>query len=404
MKDKRILLIFITVFIDLVGFGIIIPMNPYLAQAFGATPFQVGWLMSIYSLMQFVFAPLWGKLSDRFGRRPIILVSLFASGASHLGFAFAENFEMLFLFRLLAGVGGANLPVAMAYIADITEEKDRSKGMGLIGAAFGLGFVLGPALGGVFSDVGVSFGNTPPLGESFPAVVASLICFLNFIGAWFFLPESLLIRKKSNSFRGPIARLKNIYFTSRRSGLGFLYFIYFLTGFGLSFIEIPLFLFARARFDWTLTQASFGFAYIGVLMVFTQGYLIRKLLPKLGERKLLPVGLALFSLGVAGCGFAQSPWTMAPFVTFLAVGYGLCNPAITGSISLLSSKEAQGENLGVAQSLSALARILGPFLGGWAFQQVSMSSPFLIGGFVAFAGLLLSFGVLSKLNFDERKV
>ncbi|NCN41353.1 TCR/Tet family MFS transporter, partial [bacterium] len=151
LKDKRILLIFLTVFIDLVGFGIIIPMNPYLAKEFGASPVQVGWLMSIYSLMQFVFAPFWGKLSDRWGRRPIILISLTASTLSHFGFAFAESYMGLFVFRLLAGVGGGNLPVAMAYIADITDEKSRSKGMGLIGAAFGLGFILGPALGGFFS-------------------------------------------------------------------------------------------------------------------------------------------------------------------------------------------------------------------------------------------------------------
>lgn len=405
MKDKRIFLIFITVFIDLVGFGIIIPMNPYLAQEFGATPFQVGWLMGIYSLMQFVFAPIWGQLSDRFGRRPIILVSLLASSLSHLGFAFAESYEGLFIFRLLAGVGGGNLPVAMAYIADVTDEKNRSKGMGLIGAAFGLGFILGPALGGVLGDVGYQFGARPPFAGSFPAVVASLICFLNMIGAWFYLPETLTeIESKvvSPHFRGPLMRLSNIFWVSRKSGLALLYFIYFLSGFALSFIEIPLFLYVERKFDWTLSQASFGFAYIGLLMVFTQGFLIRKLLPLVGERTLLPWGLLLLAVGLGGCFFGETPWMMAPFITFLAIGYGLANPAITGSISLLSSKETQGENLGVAQSLAALARILGPVAGGLVFQNVSIAAPFLYGGAAAFLGFLLTFRVRVKLGSGER--
>ncbi len=404
MKDKRILLIFITVFIDLVGFGIIIPMNPYLAKQFGATPFQVGWLMSIYSLMQFVFAPIWGQLSDRFGRRPIILISLLASSLAHMGFAISESFESLFFFRLFAGVGGANLPVAMAYIADITDEKDRSKGMGLIGAAFGLGFILGPALGGVFASVGENLGSTPPLGASFPAVIASAICFFNMIGAWFYLPETYSAQRKDVpvQFHGPIARLKKILLAVRDSALGRLYFIYFLTGFALSFVEIPLFLFVEKKFNWTMAEASYGFAYIGLMMVITQGYLIRKFLPRFGEKRLLPIGLILFAIGLGGCFFAETPWMMAPFVTFLAIGYGLSNPAITGSISLLSSKSTQGENLGVAQSLSALSRILGPISGGWIFQKISISAPFLYGSVAALAAFFLSITILRKLGFADK--
>src|SRR6185312_15700921 len=190
MKDKRLLIIFLTVFIDLVGFGIIIPMNPYLAEAFGASPFQVGLLMSVYSLMQFIFSPFWGQLSDRVGRRPVILISLLGGAASHLGFAFATSFWALVLARSLAGLFGGNLSAARAYIADITPEKDRSKGMGLIGAAFGIGFILGPLIGYVFGRVGVHLGTLPPLGESFPALIAAFICFSNFLFAYFALPES----------------------------------------------------------------------------------------------------------------------------------------------------------------------------------------------------------------------
>lgn len=400
MKDKRLLLIFITVFVDLVGFGIIIPMNPYLAQKFGATPFQVGWLMSIYSLMQFVFAPLWGRLSDRFGRRPILLISLMASSVSHLGFAFADSFLWLFLFRLLAGVGGGNLAVAMAYIADITEKKDRSKGMGLIGAAFGLGFILGPAIGGFLGGVGEGFGHEPPFGGSFPALIASLICFLNMVGAWFYLPETHRLASSSEStttFYGPLKRLARVFWVSRKSGLGGLYFVYFCSGFALAFIEMPLFLYVELQFGWSLAQASFGFAYIGLWMVLTQGYLIRKFLPLMGEARLMPLGMALLACGLLGCFFAITPYQMAPFITLVAVGYGLANPSITGSISLLSPTELQGENLGVAQSLAALARILGPIGGGWAFQHFSIESPFLFGGLLAFVGFIFCFPLQSQI-------
>lgn len=404
MKDKRILLIFITVFIDLVGFGILIPLNPYLAKEFGATPLQVGLLMGIYSLMQFVFSPLWGQLSDRIGRRPVILISLLGASLAHLGFAFSTSYNLLFLFRLLAGVFGGNLAAAMAYIADITDEKNRSQGMGLIGAAFGLGFILGPALGGVFADVGYRIGPVAPFGGSFPAVIASAICFLNFLAAIGYLPETLPEssakrgREKKIEFRGPVSRLMKIYGVGRSSGMGILFLIYFLSGFALAFIEMPLFLYVQQEFQWSFSKASFGFAYIGLLMVFTQGFLIRKLIAKYGEKWVMPLGLLMLSLGLMGCALGSTPYLMAPFITLLAIGYGLANPSITGSISLLSPKESQGENLGVAQSLSSLARILGPVTGGYAFQVLFPVAPFLLGGVSALLGLLLCFMIMGKLR------
>ena len=185
MKKNALFVIFMTVFVDLVGFGIIIPLTPFLSRKLGATPFEIGALMTVYSLMQFLMSPFWGSLSDRLGRRPIILVSLLVSSLSHLGFAFSTTLVGLFLARMFAGIGGANISTAMAYIADVTDKKDRSKGMGLIGAAFGLGFVLGPFLGGFFGELGTHFGSEPPLGKSLAAVVASAICLFNFVIASF---------------------------------------------------------------------------------------------------------------------------------------------------------------------------------------------------------------------------
>jgi DHA1 family tetracycline resistance protein-like MFS transporter len=373
MKDKRLLIIFLTVFIDLVGFGIIIPLTPYLAKNFGASPFQVGLLMGIYSLMQFLCAPFWGQLSDRIGRRPVILWSLLGASVAHASFGFAGSFWGLVLARGLAGVFGGNISTAMAYMADITSEKDRSKGMGLVGAAFGLGFTLGPFIGGVFADVGRQLGDVPPLGESFPSLIAALICLLNFALAAWRLPES------RNVTAAPVvreSRWRRIAAALTTPVLGTLILLVFLSTFAMAHIEASLFLYVREKFGWSLTKSAYGFAYIGVIMVFTQGYLIRKWMPKYGERRLILAGLALTCSAFTLIAVAQTLWFLAAAVTLLALGNGLTNPSLNGCVSLASGREVQGNNLGVAQSLSSLARILGPPTGGALYQQIGTWSPF----------------------------
>ena len=389
-------IIFITVFIDLIGFGIIIPLSPYLARNFGADAFQVGLLMSIYSLMQFLFAPLWGQLSDNHGRRPIILLSLFGAAASHLLFAFGTSLWVLFLARGLAGIFGANISTAMAYIADVTDEKDRSKGMGMIGAAFGLGFMLGPFLGGISGDLGLMMGDLPPFGESFPAVVAAAICFFNFLAAIKYLPESRTV-KPGSTYKQKKPRLQLFFKHIRKPVVGRLILIFFLSTFGMAHMEASLFLYVQDVFDWNLTKASMGFAYVGLVMVFTQGYLIRKFLPKYGERRLMLIGLLLGGVGLAGIAFSDEVWKLALFTTFLGLGVGMSNPSITGSISLLSDKEEQGGVMGVNQSLSAVARIIGPALGGWFYRDISIGSPFLVAGGLLMFGMFLGILVYDKI-------
>lgn len=403
MKKKPLLVIFMTVFIDLVGFGIIIPLNPFLAREFGASAFEVGLLMSIYSLMQFVFSPFWGQLSDHWGRRPIILISLFGAAISHLWFAFAPSLVFLFLARGLAGVFGGNISTAMAYIADVTESKDRSKGMGLIGAAFGLGFVLGPAIGGFASRWGEALGTIPPFGPSWAAVIASIICFSNFVLAYFVLSESLpmTLRDKSSSWRERLkkrpARLAKIFELVRRPTLGTLLVIYFFATFAMAHMEASLFLFVRDRFEFSLTEASLGFAYVGLIMVFTQGFFIRKLLPILGEKKMALWGLTLSALGLLGIGYSDSVWFLASAVTLLGVGSGFTNPALTGSVSLLASESEQGATLGVNQSLSALGRILGPASGGFLYAHLALSAPFFSGALFYVLALLLTITIYNRL-------
>lgn len=394
MKDKRLLIIFFTVFIDLVGFGIIIPMNPYLAEAFGATPLEVGLLMSVYSLMQFLFSPFWGQLSDRIGRRPVILISLLGAAIAHMGFAFAPTFWGLVIARAFAGLFGGNLSTAMAYIADITTENNRSKGMGMIGAAFGLGFILGPSMGGIFADVGKTLGSVPPFGQSFPAVIASLICFVNFLFALKALPESRQADSKSAVVGSRFKRILNAFSTPV---LNVLILLLFLNTFALAHVEASLFLYVQDQFHWTLSQASFGFAYIGVIMVITQGYLLRKFMPKFGERKILTAGLILSAIGFGISAMAHDVWWLALGVTGLGFGNGLANPSLNGSISLASGKDVQGNNLGVSQSLSSMARILGPPTGGLLYQRFEPAAPFAAAAGVMIVGLLLAWTVGKRM-------
>ena len=395
MKDKRLVIIFLTVFIDLVGFGIIIPLNPYLAQNFGATPFQVGLLMAVYSLMQFAFAPVWGHLSDRYGRRPIILWSLLGAAAAHTGFACATSLWGLILARTLAGVFGGNISTAMAYIADITPDKDRSKGMGLIGAAFGLGFVCGPFLGAVLANVGMKLGDFPPLGQSFPALVAGGICLLNALFALKFLPESR-VGQSSPVIQTRKKRFARIFASLNTPVLGTLMLLVFLSTFAMAHIEASLFIMMQDDFSWTLTQAGMGFAYVGVVMVITQGYLIRKMMPKYGERRLLIVGLVLSTLAYALIAAYAELWMIGVGVTLLGVGNGLVNPALSGSISLLSGRDVQGGNLGVSQSLSSLARILGPPSGGLLYQQTH-AIPFVAASALCGLGLLIAYNLRAQM-------
>lgn len=395
MKDKRRLIVFLTVFIDLVGFGIIIPLNPYLSEKFGATPLEVGLLMSVYSFMQFIFAPVWGRLSDRYGRRPIILISLLGSAVSHTAFAFAGAFWGLVVARSLAGLFGGNISTAMAYMADITEEKKRSEAMGMIGAAFGLGFLLGPFIGGIFAQVGRQLGSEPPLGESLPALVAGLICLLNFLFAIKYLPETRKAQVVASERYE--SRLKKLGAAMTTPTLGAVLVLVFINTFAMAHIEAPLFLVMQDKFGWDLTQVSFGFAYIGLILVFTQGYLIRKWMPKFGERKLLIMGLVVTTAGFAMVSIQGSLLIMALAVTLIGLGNGLANPALNGSVSLLSGENVQGAHLGVSQSLSSLARIVGPASGGALYQHFGAGSPFAAAAALMAIGIFIGYRVRAKL-------
>lgn len=384
------------VFLDLVGFGIIIPLGPYYASDLGATPTQVGILMAIYSFMQFVFSPMWGKMSDRIGRRPILLMSLFGSSLSYLIFAFSGTFWMLLAARALAGFFGANISTAMAYIADVTDEKNRSKGMGLIGAAFGLGFIMGPAIGGILSEVGLRLGDHPPFGIGFSALGASVICFFNFLLATRILKESLTEEKKQK-----IQKRESRYLLIKnfliQPTVGTLMIMSFISTFAFAHMESTLALFVKDYWDWGFAKASFAFAYVGVISVFTQGYLIRKLMPKYGEPPLMFVGVIFTALGMLGISLATEVWMLGAAVTLMGLGTGMFNPSNMGSISLSSSSHDQGKAFGVAQSFSALGRILGPVSGGFLYGHLGMRYPFAAASLVFIFGFFILFRIRKSL-------
>ena len=375
MKKNLLAVIFLTVFLDLVGFGIIIPLSPYLAREFGASAYEVGMLMAVYSAMQFLFSPFWGGLSDRLGRRPILLVSIAGTALAHTLFYFAHDLWLLFLARTLAGIFGANISTAMAYIADVTSEKDRSKNMGLIGAAFGLGFVLGPAIAGMLTG----------FGENFPALAAAFLSLVNFVMAFFVLEESLGAENRRR--REKKSRFRNIAQKVQRPVIGSLLFAQFATGLAMANMEASLFLYMQDRFGWGVRESSYGFAYVGVCIAFTQGYLVRKYLPIHGERGMLVAGFVLFILGMLFTGLSPWIWLLAIAMTAMAVGSGFINPAVSGSISLLTPAQEQGEVLGVNQSLAALARIIGPLMGGYAYMHVAHTAPFFMAAALSAVGL-----------------
>ena len=393
VENKARFTIFLTVFIDLVGFGIVIPLHPYLAREFGADPLQVGLLMAIYSALQFLFSPFWGRLSDRLGRRPVLLVSLLGSTLAHLAFGLGTELWVLFAARGGAGLFAANISTAMAYMADISTHKERSKSMALIGVAFGLGFTIGPFLGGILIYIGQSFGDAAPYGSHFAAVIASLICFINFLMTYFFLPES----RRSRGVRPKRSRLGLLMGQLKRKTVGALMFSLFFYSLAMANMEIPLFLYVQDRLGWPAETASYGFAYLGFILVLTQGYFVRKWLPKWGERQVLILGLILGGLGFGMIAGSHHLWMLTVAVTLMGFGIGLVGPSISGCVSLLTHEDGQGETLGANQSLSALGRVIGPTLGGWLYKEAGSEAPFAFAAFLMGIALLVVFSQFKKI-------
>jgi multidrug resistance protein len=381
-RRRALLTVFVTVLLDLLGFGMILPLLPFYAQDYGASEFQIGLLFASYSAAQLVCAPLLGRLSDRFGRRPLILASLFTGVVAYLAFAVAGSFAALIVARTASGVAAANLGIAQAYIADVTTPDQRAKGMGLIGAAFGLGFIGGPALGGL---LGMISHVAVPLG-------AAALGALNLVLALIWLPESRTAgdRERARSTRwldlAGLARLGR-----DRTLLGMMT-LFFLVTFCFAQMEATLALFCQARFGFGQVQTSWLFVFVGVVMVAVQGGLVGRLARHFGERPLIYAGIVLMAAGLLLLPTAPGLGVLLVASGLMALGNGLFNPSYLGLLSRLAADDSQGGTLGLSRSFSALARVLGPPVGTWVFGHFGAAWPFWsAGGLMA---VTLGFGWL----------
>ncbi len=377
MKAPPLIIVFVTVFIDLLGFGIIIPLLPFYAETFGATGFTIGLLATSFSLMQFIFAPVWGRVSDRIGRRPIILLGLLGSCLSYLAFGLASTLTTLFLARIFAGIAGANIPTAQAVVADLTTPENRAKGMGLVGAAFGLGFIFGPAIGGFLSRYGYAV----------PAFFASGLSLANFVAAWFLLPETLKPEHRAVERMGRIDALRA---ALARPHLPLLLVIGFLVVAAFSGYESTFALFAERTYGFTASSIGYIFAFVGVILVIVQGALVGRVVKWIGEHHIVPASLALVAAGLLMIPATTSVAALLVASGVMAVGMGFNNPSLMSLISRYSAAEDQGGVMGLTQSLNSLARIVGPMWGGFAFDRLGIGMPYITSAAVMGLAALLA--------------
>jgi DHA1 family tetracycline resistance protein-like MFS transporter len=375
--------LFLIVFVDLVGFGLVIPLLPFYAVRFTASPQEVTALLAVYSLAQLVTAPLWGRLSDRVGRRPVLLVSLIASALAYLWLGGATALWMVFAARAFAGACAGNIAAAQAYIADVTGPEERARGMGLIGAAFGLGFIIGPALGGLIA------GNDPATADvATPAWIAAGLSLLALCGVLLLLPESLPAGARDQT--AARSRLGAVMGVLHRPVLSRLILVFFLVILAFAGMESTFALWAMGEFGWGPRQVGYVFAYVGVLSAVLQGGLIGRLARRFGEERLLLCGLALIGVGLLVMTLAHNVAVLVVAVTGLALGMGLTQPSLNSLISRRAGGEEQGEVMGVSQSVASLSRVLGPFAAGFCFAAFGRNAAFLWGAMLVASALLLA--------------
>jgi MFS family permease len=379
--NSSLLFIFITVFVDMVGYGIMLPLLPFYVQAQDGGAMIAGALSSLYASAQLFAGPVLGALSDRFGRRPVLLICLLGTSCGYLILGLANSLPLIFLAVLIDGLTGANITTAYAYIADSTTSENRSRGIGMVGAAFGLGLMAGPALGGLLSGYGLSI----------PAFAASAIALSNVVFGFFVLPESLPHEKRVHK---PISAMFNwvnqFLGLFRQLDIQKLLLATFLLNLAFAGLQSNFPLYSNYRFQWTPTQNSLFYLYVGVCAVIIQGFLFGKLQLYFGERKLALFGLGLMSIGLAGMASAREAWMLYPAVTIVALGTGTCIPSLTALTSLRVSESEQGRLMGGTQTLLSLTNIIGPAIAGVAFEVIAFSAPYWLGGIFAILALIVA--------------
>ena len=382
-------ILFLIVVVDLIGFGLVIPLLPFYAERYGASPQQVTLLLAVFSLMTLLAAPLWGRLSDRVGRRPVLMVSMVAAAAAYLWLGVANALWMLFAARALAGVCAGNIGAAQAYVADVTPPEKRARGMGMIGAAFGLGFIIGPALGGL-----VAGNNVATADLKTPALIAAALSVTALAGVVLLLKESLPPEQRGQ--RRDRGRVASFLDAIGRPVLSRLILIFFLVILAFAGMESTFALWAMRQYGWGPAQVGYVFTYVGVLSAVLQGGLIGPLTRRFGEERLMACGLALIGAGLVVLPLAAALLLLVASVSMLALGMGMMQPSLNSLISRRAGREEQGEVMGVAQSVGSLSRVLGPAIAGLLFAALGRASPFFWGALLVAVALSLAWPLLRE--------
>ncbi|PIS09709.1 hypothetical protein COT75_00785 [Candidatus Beckwithbacteria bacterium CG10_big_fil_rev_8_21_14_0_10_34_10] len=379
--DKRFIIIFIILVTEVLGFSLVLPFLPFMAQDLGASPFQVGLILSVFSVFQFVSAPIMGKLSDSYGRRPLLLFSQLSTFIGFIILGFSKSLWMIILSRIVDGLLGSNFSIAQAYLSDISSKKNRSKTFGLSGAAFGFGFMIGPAIGGLLSR----------FGYGLPSFVAALMALITILTTFFFLPETIKRKRKMN-LKIEILKFsdfKSYLLDSKVAGKLRLFFSYVLS----HAIWVSSFaMFAERQLGFNAVQVGYLLTFIGLVSIILRGFLLGKIIDLIGERNSQITGLAMVVLSMLGVSFAKDFYSALFFIGFFALGSGLLRPLLMASISKSVSPKKQGEVMGFTNSLGSLSQIIGPLLGGYLIAN------FFPGSLGLAAGLVMIIGILTTLK------
>jgi len=382
-QKRALFVVFLVVFLDLLGVGILVPVTPFLVRPFSTDALTVGLLGFSFSAAQFLASPILGVLSDRYGRRPVLLASIVGTGIGYLMFGWAGSLLVMYLSRVIDGITGGNIATAQACIADISAPEDRAKNFGLVGAAFGLGFIIGPAMGGAFSKISLSA----------PAFAAAGMSLITFVFAWFMLPESLPPEKRTKTpfAAAELNPIRQIVGAFGRTHLRTLLFGAVSVNLAMAALQSNFGVFALEVFQVGPGRAAAIFAAIGITGAITQGVIIRRISGKIAEFSIALTGVLLATAGYAGIALAQKEVQLFPTCMLIAAGMGLVGPSVVGLLSKRVSSQEQGSIMGITQSAASLTRTVGPVIAGILYDHVGKTSPYWGGAIcVAVGGLLIA--------------
>ncbi|HEY6212996.1 MAG TPA: MFS transporter [Vicinamibacterales bacterium] len=384
--SRPLLIIFLTIFVNLVGFGIIIPLLPFYAETFGASPLVIGLLFAVFSVCQLAAAPALGDLSDRYGRRPVLIFSLAGTVVSFAMLALAHSVAMLFAARIVDGLSGGNISTARAYVADVTQPKDRARAYGLIGAAFGLGFILGPALSGALARISITA----------PIWLAAAVTLVATVMAWVWLPETVHRAHAGTGDWNPFRYLPELL---RRPVVSRVLTIDFTYWLAMAVFQTTFALFVAQRFHYDASQTGYLFAAFGVLGAIIQGGFIRPIVRRLGDKPVFMLGLVCAAAGLVASALSQSIGLFVASLVPLAFGIGFGHPTVASLVSLAGRGDEQGRVQGAAGAVESLGRTIGPVWGNASLERFGEAMPYVS----AAAMLVLTLAIVAGLRLGERE-